>query len=113
MEPPAITRVAEKMANNPVESPSGYITMGSINMNKQPIAGLSFIQYLAHQAKHFRLTPTGEILGMEVFKHNARMYHKKYSEPGEDYNNDDPNTGQVVNDTNEAIPAENVNNIAA
>ena len=74
METPAITRVIKKMANNPVENPSGYITMGSINMNKQPVAGLSFIQYLAHQAKHFRLTPTGEILGMEVFKHNVKFW---------------------------------------
>ena len=59
--------------------------MGSFNMRKQQTSGLDFIKYLALQNKHFKLTPTGEILGMDRYKKNARNTQQQFSLPGEDY----------------------------
>ena len=54
-------------------------------MRKQQTSGLDFIKYLALQNKHFKLTPTGEILGMDRYKQNARNTQQQFSLPGEDY----------------------------
>ena len=62
-----------------------YITMGSCNLHKSQISGLDLIKYLSDQAKKFRLTPSGEIVGMQEYQHNARGYHQRFSAPGEDY----------------------------
>ena len=59
--------------------------MGSFNMRKQQTSGLDFIKYLALQNKHFKLTPTGEILGMDRYKHTSRNSQQQFSLPGEDY----------------------------
>ena len=61
--------------------------MGSFNMRKQQTSGLDFIKYLALQNKHFKLTPSGEILGMDRYKQNARNT-QQFSLPGEDYTQD-------------------------
>ena len=66
-------------------TPKTFVTMGSFNMNKQQTSGLDFIKYLALQNKHFKLTPSGEILGMERYKENARNKSQQFSLPGEDY----------------------------
>ena len=63
--------------------------MGSFNMRKQQTSGLDFIKYLAYQNEHFKLTPSGEIKGMDVFKYNARNASNIYSKPGKDYTQSD------------------------
>ena len=62
--------------------------MGSANLHKQQVSGLGLTQYLSNLGRKFRLTPSGEVLGMEAFQHNARGYEKRYSTPGEDYTQD-------------------------
>ena len=62
--------------------------MGSFNMRKQQTSGLDFIKYLALQNKHFKLTPSGEILGMDRYKQNSRNTQQQFSLPGEDYTQD-------------------------
>ena len=55
--------------------------MGSCNLHKSQISGLDLIKYLSDQAKKFRLTPSGEIVGMQEYQHNARGYHQRFSAP--------------------------------
>ena len=65
--------------------------MGSANLHKQQVSGLGLTQYLSNLGRKFRLTPSGEILGMEAYQHTARGYEKRYSAPGEDYTQDNSN----------------------
>ena len=73
--------------------------MGSCNLHKQKISGDDLVKYLAYQSKHFKLTPSSEIKGMEVFQHNARGYDQRFSAPGEDYTQPNATRDETLNDT--------------
>ena len=82
--------------------------MGSFNMNKQNLSGIDFTKYLAYQNGKFKLTPTGEIKGMEVYQYNARSHTQNYSKPGEDYNADSSTSDEEVTSNDDVPPEEDI-----
>ena len=79
-------------------------------MRKQQTSGLDFIKYLAYQNEHFKLTPSGEIKGMDVFKYNARNAKNIYSKPGKDYTQSDSEIESIDLENANLQPEENLLN---